>query len=51
MRKLTLDPESLAVDSFVMSDLPELRGTVQGAEDNASRTSCGLIGNCTCPPP
>ncbi|HSU14857.1 hypothetical protein [Longimicrobium sp.] len=62
MRKLTLDPESLSVESFpVAPGVPHFRGTVRAAEmathelyctnGDTCRTSCGRVGNCTCPPP
>ena len=63
MGKLHLDPESLSVDSFpVAPGLPDFRGTVRAAELMATRelyctngdtcrTSCGRVGDCTCPPP
>ena len=63
MRKLTLDLDRLAVESFptTASD-GALRGTVRGAEllatrelyctnGDTCRTSCGRVGDCTCPPP
>lgn len=61
MKKHRLQVEALWVESFpVAPDTPVLRGTVHAAEDMATRaygctngdscrTSCGLVGNCTCP--
>jgi len=61
MKKLTLDLDRLAVESFpttAADDLP--RGTVEGAmatrelyctHGDTCRTSCGRVGECTCPIP
>jgi hypothetical protein len=63
MRKLGLDPETLVVETFAVAPgVPQLRGTVRAAEMLAThalyctngdtcRTSCGRVGDCTCPPP
>ena len=63
MRKLRMDVEALDVESFpVAPALPDFRGTVHVNEAFAThdiyctngatcRTSCGVVGNCTCPPP
>lgn len=46
MKKLTLDPDSLAVESFRTAEPQPVRGTVRGAEfltgpDNCVTISCG----------
>ena len=63
MKKLRMEVESLHVESFpVAPELPAFRGTVHAEEAFATqalgcthgatcRTSCGVVGNCTCPPP
>ena len=62
MRKLRLDVETLSVESFpVAAGEPAVRGTVRAAErlthelyctnGDTCRTSCGRVGDCTCPPP
>jgi hypothetical protein len=64
MKKLRMDIEALDVESFpVAPDAPVFRGTVHAADGmlatrqlyctngDTCRTSCGLVGNCTCPPP
>jgi len=63
MKKHRLQVETLSVETFpVAPDAPVLRGTVHAAEAMATheygcthgdscRTSCGVIGDCTCPPP
>ena len=64
MKKLRLDVEALDVESFPVAPAePVFRGTVAAAEallatqalgctnGATCRTSCGLVGNCTCPPP
>ncbi|HEX8903382.1 MAG TPA: hypothetical protein VF771_00925 [Longimicrobiaceae bacterium] len=62
MRKLRMEVESLSVESFpVAPEVPVFRGTVRAAEDatheiycthgDTCRTSCGIVGDCTCPPP
>jgi hypothetical protein len=54
MKKLRLDMDVLAVESFPMNDVPSDLGTVLAAEANAfaTRTSCGGgYPPCTCPPP
>ena len=42
MKKLTLKPEDLCVESFGTLAQPRARGTVQGAADTLAKT-------CTCP--
>ena len=58
MKKLTLDLDRLDVESFPTTRPLELpRGTVHGMATRAlyctngdtCRTSCGIVGNCTCP--
>ena len=61
MKKLRMDVEALDVESFPVAPAgPAFRGTVRGADALATRalyctngdtcrTSCGLVGNCTCP--
>jgi hypothetical protein len=57
-----MDVETLEVESFPVAPAePAFRGTVRGAEallatralyctnGDTCRTSCGLVGNCTCP--
>jgi hypothetical protein len=39
-KKLELNVEDLAVESFAASTEPELRGTVQGAQDSYDFTAC-----------
>jgi len=63
MKKHRLQVDTLAVESFpVAPAMDVLRGTVHAAEAMATqaygctrgdscRTSCGVIGDCTCPPP
>jgi hypothetical protein len=63
MKKTRLDPDTPAVTSFpVAPAVPVFRGTVRAAEAMATmalgctkgdtcRTSCGVVGDCTCPPP
>lgn len=64
MRKLRMRVETLRVESFPTSPSgPAFRGTVAAAEallathalyctnGDTCRTSCGVVGNCTCPPP
>ncbi len=63
MPKLRMDVETLSVESFpVAPETPAFRGTVDAAEVMATRelyctkgdtcrTSCGRIGECTCPIP
>lgn len=63
MKKHRLQVETLSVESFpVAPGTDVLRGTVHAAEAMATqaygctkgdscRTSCGVIGDCTCPPP
>lgn len=54
MKKLRLDVDALAVDSFPTDDVVSRLGTVLAAEAEAfaTRTSCGGgYPPCTCPPP
>jgi hypothetical protein len=55
MKKLRLDTDALAVESFPTADTASDMGTVMAAEAEAfaTRTSCGGGGYppCTCPPP
>jgi hypothetical protein len=64
VRKLRMDVEALDVESFPVAPAePAFRGTVQAADallatqviyctrGDTCRTSCGVIGDCTCPPP
>jgi hypothetical protein len=55
MKKLRLDVDTLAVESFPTAPTAEELGTVFAAEAEAfaTRTSCGGGGDppCTCPPP
>ena len=63
MKKLRMDVEALDVVTFPLApELPVFRGTVRANEAFAThviyctngdtcRTSCGVVGNCTCPPP
>ena len=61
MKKLTLDVDALAVESFPTAAVDTvLKGTVHGrlatrelycTHGDTCRTSCGRVGNCTCPPP
>jgi hypothetical protein len=63
MKKLRLDVEALDVESFrVAPDEPAFRGTVDAADllatqalyctrGDTCRTSCGRVGECTCPIP
>lgn len=60
MRKLTLDVDRLAVESFPTTPAEGAeRGTVHAMATRAlyctngdtCRTSCGRVGDCTCPPP
>ena len=62
MAKLRMDVDTLSVESFPVAAADEvLRGTVKGAEmathelyctnGDTCRTSCGRVGDCTCPPP
>ena len=61
MKKQRLDVDALAVDSFPTAAVDEaLKGTVHGrlathelycTNGDTCRTSCGRVGNCTCPPP
>ena len=61
MRKLTLDVDELAVESFPTGDVDAAhKGTVHArlathelycTHGDTCRTSCGRVGNCTCPPP
>ena len=61
MKKHRLQLETLSVESFPVAAAGEvLRGTVHAAEatheygcthGDSCRTSCGVIGDCTCPPP
>ena len=51
MKKLRLDTDALAVESFHTADVTHDLGTVHGAEAPATRTSCGGFPECTCPPP
>jgi hypothetical protein len=44
MRKLTLNPEMLEVQSFVTADEAPARGTVRGQQE-----PCTCPTNCTCP--
>jgi hypothetical protein len=45
MKKLALDPETLKVQTFETSFVPEVRGTVM-----AAGTSACAITDCTCEP-
>jgi hypothetical protein len=61
MKKLRLDVDTLAVESFPTASVDAaLKGTVHGllatrelycTNGDTCRTSCGRVGNCTCPPP
>ena len=53
MKKLRLDVDALAVESYATEDAGDvLRGTVQAEEGpRLTRTSCGGYPECTCPPP
>ena len=63
MKKLRMDVEALDVESFPVAPArPAFRGTVDAAEllathalgctnGDTCRTSCGVVGNCTCPLP
>ena len=61
MKKLTLELDRLAVESFPTTAADDAdRGTVAGAmatralyctNGDTCRTSCGRVGDCTCPPP
>jgi hypothetical protein len=63
MKKLRLEVETLDVESFPVAPAePVFRGTIDAADAFATqasgctrgdtcRTSCGVIGDCTCPPP
>jgi len=64
MKKLRMEVEALHVESFPTSPSElTFRGTVAAAEallatqllgctnGATCRTSCGVVGNCTCPPP
>jgi hypothetical protein len=51
MRKLTLDPELLRVDSFpTMSRAAEPRGTVHGHDDTIESEWCTRYKTCSQPP-
>jgi len=61
VKKLRMDVEALNVESFPVAPAePAFRGTVHGrlathelycTNGDTCRTSCGRVGNCTCPPP
>jgi hypothetical protein len=63
VKKLRMDLEALDVETFPVAPAqPVFSGTVRAAEFMATRelyctngdtcrTSCGVVGNCTCPPP
>ncbi|HEX6372374.1 MAG TPA: hypothetical protein VF006_25870 [Longimicrobium sp.] len=51
MRKLTLDPELLRVDSFpTTARAAELRGTVRGHDDTMESEWCTQYKTCSEPP-
>jgi hypothetical protein len=64
MKKLRMEIEALEVESFsIAPGEPAFSGTVRAADalfathelyctnGDTCRTSCGRVGNCTCPPP
>ena len=52
-KKLTLEVEALAVDSFETSDAGQARGTVQGLGSDPELTAecgdCTCVDSCLCP--
>jgi hypothetical protein len=49
MRKLSLDPDALAVDSFATDAVPAVRGTVQGNEVLVATGVYSCWKSCRCP--
>jgi hypothetical protein len=50
MKKLTLDPEQLRVDSFTTAHDADTRGTVRGHDDTVESEWCTTPEGCSCPP-